>query len=217
MNNENVYKDVANELVKFQFETSESSNNEESLKSYPFEFLLRISYQLSGTSIKLSYEVENLGLETLLFSIGAHPAFNLPLVEGTVYEDYFLEFDKPEDSVRHTLKGNIVSGTTPFFDHDTRLPLKASLFKDDALIFKDLKSTRISIKSNKTSHGLHYDFAGFPYMGIWAAPNAPFVCIEPWCGIADVEGHNQNIEDKEGIIGLPDGQKWTKGWSLECF
>jgi galactose mutarotase-like enzyme len=54
-------------------------------------------------------------------------------------------------------------------------------------------------------------------MGIWAAKDAPFVCIEPWCGIPDPASHNQKLEDKEGIIALSEGNSWSKSWSLECF
>lgn len=192
-------------------------SDKETLKNYPFEFLLRIKYQLNGNSITITYEVENPSEEALLFSIGAHPAFNVPLVKGTVYEDYFLEFSKEETSDRWTIKNNLISETTPYLQNQTRLPLKQNLFNDDAIVFKDLRSTRISICSDKTIHGLHYDFAGFPYMGLWAAKNAPFVCIEPWQGLADAETHNQNLEQKEGIVKLEKGKKWIKSWSLTCI
>ena len=191
-------------------------SSEESLKNYPFEFLLRMKYQLNGNGITLTYEVENPAAEPLLFSIGAHPAFNVPLVKGTAYEDYFLEFNEEENAYRWTLKDNLIYSPVPYLENQTQLPLKQSLFVDDAIVFKDLKSTRISICSDKTIHGLHFDFAGFPYMGIWAAKNAPFVCIEPWEGIADAESHNQDLEQKEGIIKLEKGKKWSKSWSLIC-
>ncbi|WP_207429588.1 aldose 1-epimerase family protein [Pedobacter sp. SYSU D00535] len=192
-----------------------SSN--ETLDIYPFEFLLRIKYQLNGNSVSIRYEVENLSNDIMPFSIGAHPAFNIPLVKGTSYEDYYLEFSEEENSDRLTLKGNLLTGSIPYLHYQSQLQLKESLFYEDALIFKDLKSKRISICSDKTAHGLHYDFKGFPYLGIWAARNAPFVCIEPWFGLPDRENHNQNIEEKDGIVKLSQSQKWTAVWSLSCF
>jgi galactose mutarotase-like enzyme len=161
--------------------------------------------------------VENPSNETLYFSLGTHPAFNIPLVEGTVYTDYYLQFQQAENSVRHTLDGNILASTTPYLENQDKLPLKQSLFYEDAVIFKDLKSTTISIKTDKSPHGLNFTFEGFPYMGIWAATDAPFVCIEPWCGIADSATHNQKIEEKEGIIALSPAKTWSRSWSLECF
>jgi len=192
-------------------------NSEKTFKSYPFSFLLRISYTLVENKIVVSYEVENPGEETMYFSIGTHPAFNIPLTKGTVYEDYYLEFSEIENSARQNLNGNILRGQTPYFQSQKKLPLKHELFYQDAIIFKDLKSDSISIKSDKTPHGLRFNFEGFPYMGIWAAEDAPFVCIEPWCGLPDTDGHNQNIQDKEGIISLEPKGRWQKKWSLECF
>jgi galactose mutarotase-like enzyme len=195
--------------------TLESS--EETLQSYPFNFVLKLTYKLDGSRVLISYSVENTSKDTMYFSIGSHPAFNVPLVENTTYEDYYLEFNEKETSVRHNLNGNILDGTVPYLDNQNTLPLKASLFYNDAVIFDDLKSTRISIKSNKTPHGLHYNFDGFPYMGIWASKDAPFVCIEPWCGLPDLANHTKKIEDKKGIISLDSSATWEKTWSLDSF
>ncbi|WP_207421722.1 aldose 1-epimerase family protein [Desertivirga brevis] len=192
-------------------------NNEDTQKVYPFEFLLRIKYQLNANSVTITYEVENPGAEPLLFSIGTHPAFQVPLIKGTTYEDYYFHFSELENSNRWTLKNNLIAEPVDYFKDQDKLSLNPNLFYDDALVFKDLKSTRISICSDKTTHGLHCDFAGFPYMGLWAAKDAPFVCIEPWYGIADSINHNQKLEQKEGIIKLESGGSWNAKWSISCF
>ncbi len=227
-----IYKDKKYTLAKhgfardseFELENSSSESasfilksTSETLKSYPFNFLLRIRYTLEDNKVKISYQVENPSDEPMYFSIGTHPAFNVPLTENTVYEDYYLEFEEEETSLRHNLDGNILSGTTPYLEKQSELPLKSSLFYDDAIIFKDLASNTISIRNTRNIHGIHFNFRGFPYMGIWAAKDAPFVCIEPWCGIPDSENHNQKIEEKEGIITLKGHDKWEKTWSIECF
>lgn len=226
------YKDKKYTLAKhgfardseFELENSSSDSasfilksTNETLKSYPFQFVLRILYTLEKNKLKVSYEVENPSDERMYFSIGTHPAFNVPLTENSVYEDYYLEFENEETCARHTLDGNILNGTTPYLEKQSKLPLKSSLFYEDAIIFKDLKSTTISIRNTKDEHGIHFNFDGFPYMGIWAAKDAPFVCIEPWCGIPDSENHSQKIEEKEGIIALSRNQHWQKTWSIECF
>ena len=192
-------------------------STKETLKSFPFDFLLRITYALEADRTIVTYEVENTSAESMYFSIGTHPAFNVPLIEGTAYSDYFLEFEKEENSVRHTLNGNILNGTVPYLQNQNKLRLEESLFYDDAVIFKDLKSNSISIKTDKSPHGIGFNFEGFPYMGIWAAKDAPFVCIEPWCGLPDSKNHNQQIEDKEGIISLDASTNWSNSWSLHCF
>ena len=66
------------------------------------------------------------------------------------------------------------------------------------MVFKHLKSNEL-ILLNKNKPVLSVQFEGFPYLGIWTKPNAPFLCIEPWCGLADNVNHNGNIFEKESI------------------
>lgn len=192
-------------------------SNDETLKSYPFQFELRLIYQLGANSITLTYEVKNPAAGPLFFSVGAHPAFNVPLVEGTVYEDYYLEFSKKENSAAWTIDKNLIATPVPYLKGQDKLPLQHDLFYKDALVFKDLESDTISLRSDKTEHGLSYHFGDFPYMGIWAAKDAPFVCIEPWCGIADSVAHDKDLKKKEGIIELPALEKWSRNWTVEFF
>jgi len=71
--------------------------------------------------------------------------------------------------------------------------------------------------SDKTTHGLEFDFNGFPYLGIWAAKNADFVCIEPWCGIADNVDTNQQLVNKEGINALDANKSFERSWTANFF
>ena len=97
------------------------------------------------------------------------------------------------------------------------LPLTKPLFYKDALIFKELKSTAISILNHKNKHGLTLSFKGFPYMGIWAFKDADFVCIEPWCGLGDTETSTGLLQDKEGILTLNSGNIFEATWDVVCF
>ena len=63
-------------------------------------------------------------------------------------------------------------------------------------------------KKKKPLFSIHFD--GFPYLGIWTKPNAPFLCIEPWCGLADNVLHNGVIDEKEGINFLESNEVFTK-------
>jgi galactose mutarotase-like enzyme len=194
-------------------------HDSETLKKYPFKFLFQIKYTLVENKLSVTYIVENQSLTTMPFSVGAHPAFKIPLVDDTTYEDYFLEINKKETFGRYPLSidGLIESKPNIFFENDSKIPLKKELFYADAVVLKDMESTKMSIKSDKTSHGLTMDFEGFPYFGIWAAKDAPFVCLEPWCGIADTILTTQNIVEKEGINILEVGGVFERTWSIEMF
>jgi galactose mutarotase-like enzyme len=54
-------------------------------------------------------------------------------------------------------------------------------------------------------------------MGIWAAKDADFVCIEPWCGIADHTNHDHQLENKEGILKLNVGESRFRKWGITTY
>ncbi len=193
--------------------------------NFPFDFELRITYQLSDQTLKTIYSVRNPATaandaaEDLYFSIGGHPAFACPLVPGTVYEDYWLAFEKKETAPRWPISkdGLIEKQPQPLLKDSDRLPLSKGLFASDALVFKHLASAAMTLRSEKTPHGLRMDFPRFPFLGLWAAKNADFVCIEPWCGIADSVGSDQQLTQKEGIIRLAPGEQFDRAWTLTVF
>lgn len=189
----------------------------ETKANYPFDFVLKLHYSLDGSALEVKYEVINEGGETLYFSVGAHPAFAVPLQEGTSYEDYYLEFEKKETAPRWTIKNSLIAEPQTYLENESKILLKKELFYEDAIVLKKLESTRLSLKSDKVPHGFHFYFEGFPFMGIWAATDAPFICIEPWCGIADSVNHNQQFEQKEGVMTLQPKTNWTKAWRVELF
>jgi galactose mutarotase-like enzyme len=54
-------------------------------------------------------------------------------------------------------------------------------------------------------------------LGIWTKKDAPFICIEPWLGIADNANTSGKIEEKEGIQILENNSKKQIAWSVELF
>ncbi|QEC43849.1 aldose 1-epimerase family protein [Pseudobacter ginsenosidimutans] len=193
--------------------------SEETLKVFPFPFDFRIGYTIVDSSIAVTYEVVNTGKETMYFSVGGHPAFALPLVADTVYDDYYLEFDQAETTGRWPIAeaGLLKTSSIPLLNDTKQLPLNKGLFAQDALVLKNLNSSRISLLSRKTEHGLNMDFPGFPFLGLWAAPGADFLCIEPWCGIADSVDTMQLWEEKEGINKLEAGESFVRTWTVTVF
>jgi galactose mutarotase-like enzyme len=195
------------------------TDDEDTLKVYPFKFSLSLHYKIEGRSLSCTYHVVNTDhKDTMLFSVGGHPAFAAPVDHELTYDDYFLTFNKDTELVHHKIDSDLITdetGTIKLEEHV--LQLNHKLFYEDALVFKTLKSDRITLRNRKNPRGLHFDFEGFPFFGIWAAKDADFVCLEPWCGIADGSDHDQNLETKEGIVALPAGENWERSWSVSCF
>ncbi|EJM2938639.1 aldose 1-epimerase family protein [Listeria monocytogenes] len=176
--------------------------DEDSLAVYPYKFKLSIVYTIEKNTVAVSYEVENTDNKRIYFSIGAHPAFNLPLTDGTTFEDYYLDFGTEENLETLCLEGPYRSGEIKkVVDEAARyLPLNYDLFKNDALIFEALKQKEMTIKSDKTPHFVKVSFPEFPFVGVWTAKaGTPFLCIEPWYGIADGAGESVELRDKAGI------------------
>ncbi|EAC6939508.1 aldose 1-epimerase family protein [Listeria monocytogenes] len=176
--------------------------DEDSLAVYPYKLKLSIIYTIEKNTVAVSYEVENTDNKRIYFSIGAHPAFNLPLTDGTTFEDYYLDFGTEENLETLCLEGPYRSGEIKkVVDEAARyLPLNYDLFKNDALIFEALKQKEMTIKSDKTPHFVKVSFPEFPFVGVWTAKaGTPFLCIEPWYGIADGAGESVELRDKAGI------------------
>jgi galactose mutarotase-like enzyme len=154
----------------------------------------------------------------MYFSVGGHPAFKCPVFEDETYEDYTLEFERIENSKTQLINmenGLISSGTKTVFNNSNQIPLKHGLFNNDALVFKDLKSKKVTLKSHNKGTVLSVSFDDFPFLGIWAKPTGDYVCIEPWLGVADNEATNQNLKEKEGIIPLEPNKTFKATYSIE--
>lgn len=194
-------------------------SNEETQRIYPFSFAFSLVYELNGDSLTVSYIVKNIGEDAMFFSVGGHPAFKLPLVPSTTYEDYQLVFQQTENAGRWPISkdGLIETSPDPLLQNTNVLPLAKELFQRDAIVLKDLQSSSVKLQSDKTPHGLQFDFEGFSYLGLWAAPGADFLCIEPWCGIADSVDTNQEFTNKEGIISLPPDEEFSVSWKVRFW
>ena len=194
-------------------------SNEETLKNYPFQFEFRLHYTLKDNALCVTYAVKNTGSDDMYFSVGGHPAFRLPLTDGTAYTDYFIELNQAETSGRYPLSidGLLELKSNPFLENSNKIALNPALFYEDAVVLKHLEATSMAILSDKTPHGLRMTFEGFPYFGIWAAKNAPFVCLEPWCGISDSVNTTQDLTKKEGINHLKNDEEFERTWQIAFF
>lgn len=211
--------DFSVEIQKINSITFALHHNEETLKNYPFHFHFYIRYALSGNVLSVTYGVWNKGEDQMFFSVGGHPAFKLPLTEGTMYDDYELRFNKKETAGRWPIskEGLIEKTPVPLLQETNVLALSKELFLKDALVLKNLQSDTVTLSSNKTDHGIDFHFPGFPFLGLWSAPNADFLCIEPWCGIADSIDSDQQLENKEGIMRLETEELFEVTWHAKFF
>lgn len=210
------------------FKLTESGNHrvsltldadEETLTQYPFLFRFSIIYEIKKNTLSCTYHIANIDIKPMYFSVGAHPAFKIPLEDHLAFDQYYLEFNQVETAGKWpiTSEGLIDETPAPFFHSNNRINLSKELFYGDALVFKQLESSSIRLSNDQSKHGFLFSWSEFPYMGIWSAKDAPFVCLEPWCGIADSIHASGELKEKEGMILLTPGQSVNKTWSIELY
>ena len=186
------------------------SASEKTLAVYPYLFELHIYYEIKENSLIQTYEVVNKGKDTLYFQLGGHPAFAVPFLPGEAYEDYFIEFNKDTVLDRENInaEGYFDTSISHVINGTNKLQLEKGMFHKDAIIFKDILSRKVSLRTNKNHYRLTAEFPAFNYLGLWSKENAPYLCIEPWLGCADTVGRQVEFRDKEGILSLPSEGKF---------
>ncbi|MGL5066884.1 MAG: aldose 1-epimerase family protein [Sarcina sp.] len=194
--------------------------SDDSLKVYPYKFLLTITYTLVDKSVKTTYTVKNLDNKKINFSVGAHPAYMCPISDDENLTDYYFEFNKKETTslmMLNTSTGLFTHNTRELLNNENKITLSKELFKDDALVFdcSKLSSKTVSIKTDKHKKSISFDFSEFPYLGLWApAQGAPFVCIEPWFGHADFEDFTGSFNEKAGILELDVNKEFSASYTV---
>ena len=194
------------------------SSDEKTKKSFPFGFELTLNYKLTESDLTILYKVMNKSDKDMPYCIGAHPAFACPNEEGAAFSDYRLIFEKPEN-----VKSPVMDLVTRMWGDSNRIErlhgsrefaLEYSLFDNDCVYFDTINSKSVSLVSSKSGSGVKVGWDGFETLGVWTPDhkNAPFVCIEPWCGCDDYDTDDGIFAHKRGIQTARPGE--TRSYSL---
>ncbi len=194
----------------------ELTANEKLLTVFPFHFSLQIKYSLVQNNLKVSYSVFNPDNNSLYFSIGAHPAFNCPLSDDEVFEDFEFIFPNKNSLTINELNDGLIAKQTKTIElHDHKLSISEKLFDKDALVFTGNHIDEVHLISKKTKKGVALKSLNWPYFGIWTKKQtSQFVCLEPWFGIADYENATGDLTTKTGIIKLEPEQNFDCEFEL---
>lgn len=201
--------------------THQLVSSEITREKYPFDFQLLIAHTLCERKLTIHWKVVNTGKGTMYFTIGGHPAFRVPVLPDTKQSDYRLTFDGQEALTYLLL--DAASGTAQAQTSYTlelekgSCPIKEHMFDKDALVFDNGQITKAGITLPDGSPYVTVVCDGFPNFGIWAAPNAPFVCLEPWMGRCDNCGYEGELSQKPGIQTLAAGEIFEKSYDIEIF
>lgn len=215
-------RDMDFEIIESDNEsiTYKLRSNDETKKMYPYSFELLIKYTLLESSICIKWQVKNIDTTDMYFSIGAHPAFNIPMNENETVEDYHLVFSSNKCIENIKLNGPYYDVFEPV-ESLNNIKLSAELFKNDALIYTNIDA--ISVQDKEHSDILKVEFNNFPLVGIWSPyykdtkTIAPFLCIEPWYGLADSVNTNYEYRNKKYINKINAGEVFDAEYKIIVF
>lgn len=193
--NEFTLAEEAENRAVFTFSATEATK-----QCFPFDFTVSLEYTLENDQLKITYRVTNNSDRDMPYCIGAHPAFAL---DGDI-SGYKLIFAENE-----TVNSPVMNLETRMWGDSDRVnrltdsntfPLRYDLFDNDCVYFDTLRSKSCSLVS-ENGGGVDISWDGFETLGVWTPDhkNAPFVCIEPWCGCDDYDTDSGIFNKKRGI------------------
>lgn len=197
---------------------------EDDRDNYPYAYELSVNYIAEGNTLNCNLEVKNRGSNTLHFQIGAHPAFLLPEYnEADKIHGYIQCFDADNNIVSPLLFHRLEDGLrvpygTPkaLLNGKQFLALTNTTFADGAILIEAKQVAKVALFDKQGNRVLTVLCSQAEAFGIWA-PNkhcCPFVCIEPWNGIAEKLGFKGDISERDCIHSLEPNKKYNFKYSI---
>lgn len=197
------------------------NSNEDTLKKYPFSFVLKIGYELEDNAVKVLWEVENDSTDKQLhFSIGAHPAFNCPIYGEENKAGYKFCFANVDEIHHH---GHTDTGLS--IEEDIVLPLEnhrvtitPEFFDGSTYIIEGRQTNEVTLEDPNGNPMVSVSF-DMPLFALWSPPgkNAPFVCIEPWCGRCDAADFEGSLSERAFNNAVDAGEIFQTSYIMKFF
>ncbi|QEE44593.1 aldose 1-epimerase family protein [Rhizobium sp. WL3] len=189
-------------------------SSDETRAVYPFDFRLTLEHRIDGRRLSVTATVENTGEAPLPFGIGFHPAFLWPL-PGADGKQHAVILDNGAEPGVVQLEDGLIGRTLPTSPFKAgRLELAHSLFDNDALIFPEGAGTGLTYAADGGPL-LAFTFENLPNIALWQKPGAPFLCIEPWHGMAAHAGGTAELVERPYTVALAAGDKMRFGFTVE--
>ncbi len=192
--------------------------SKDTLHNFPFSFVLRIGYELQGNELKVLWEVSNNSVDKHMhFGIGAHPAFNCPIAgeeSKAGYKLYFKGIDElhhhGHDSNGLSIEEDLVVPLT-----DNRVTITPDFFDRCTYICEGRQTDEIGLEDPEGNRIVTVLF-DMPLFALWSpeGKNAPFLCIEPWCGRNDSADFEGTLKSRAFDNVLQAGEKFNTSYTM---
>lgn len=194
------------DMLRFTLKSSESTK-----RQYPFEFELNAVFRLAEDRLKICYQVFNTGSDEMWFAIGGHPGFQCQMGDRILFE-------YPEKLITALMDTEgYLEPETKIISEDGMIIVTDESFLHDAYMFHKPKSSFVTLTKQEPTPDIRVTFYDAEYLGIWAKPGAPYVCIEPWTGINDVRGRVGQLKDKAHMLPLAAGEQYEFCYDIQVL
>ena len=196
--------------------TLSASENEETLKQYPFNFTVTVTYKAEKCTLLSTYTVKNDSDKLMPFAFGLHPGFNAFTDGGITVNDYRVVFDRAS-ALRRTPLDKYPNGPEflpcEFENRELRID-NDEIAAIDTIVLKNV-GTHTRLVCDKSSHEIEMSFSeNLPLYCIWkhASMDAQYLCLEPWTTEPARYIDEENLSTRKNMIQLESG----KGESFFC-
>lgn len=193
-------------------------------ENYPYAFELVAEYTTQGNTLICDWQVTNRDDKTMYFQIGAHPAFMLPDYNATDGVHGFVQCYDANDKIVSPMVFNCLEnglrvhyGQPKMLINDNAiLALTNTTFADDAILIEADQVAKVALFDKRGKRVLTVSCPQAEAFGLWAPfkHGCPFVCIEPWCGIADRVGFKGDISERDCIHSLAPEEAFEFTYSI---
>ncbi len=206
-------EDISGSSIVFR-----QTENAETLGIYPFPYEVRLCYALDGNALTVRAEIRNTGTRTMPYGYGGHPGFRVPFAGGKL-EDYFIRFSDRSGAREVCFDEDhcfLTGGSKPFPLRDgDRFDLTEAFFASGSTFLCEMPP-EVTLMTELSDRRITMRYPGFSYLGLWKAPGADFLCIEPWCSLPATAGQNTELTEKKDLLQLQPGCTNVHTYSI-CF
>lgn len=183
--------------------------------NYPFDYRLRVRYQLGVDRLTLVYFIESGedNQQPMPFSIGNHITFRAPLVAGSNAAGVKFKTDLPDLLVRNSGKvftGKVVPSPYPEQHSIAELPHRSAISLGGRKGAAEILITDPSGLQLRLVHQASAEPAEPAVrFNLWVDTEAGFFSPEPWIGTQN------SLNSGAGLVRIKPGQSWT--WQIDII
>jgi galactose mutarotase-like enzyme len=155
------------------------ADDEDTLKQYPFNFALTITYTVKDNALHCGVSITNTGRAPMPYYAGFHPYFLMP--DGLLKKEVMLDLQSSHRYQYNSMLTDIV-GRLPALDFPCSVSEPA--INESLNVIHGDHAFSLSYPSGDVLqmrvHSEPYDLLSF--VQLYTRDDAPFMCVEPWMG-----------------------------------